>query len=196
LDDLSVQPKNGKIKVMVAKDGDLITDSILCDPKIKDSNLIADVENDLLKMVVMSRYDNGKPVVGFVKGFGFKKGAIAESIAHDSHNIIAIGTSDEELIHAINTLVDLKGGIVAVNNGDSKFVKLEVAGLMSNKTGEELLKDYSVLRNFASDLGSDFESPFMTLAFMSLLVIPKLKLSDKGLFDVDQFKVVDLFTND
>ena len=144
----------------------------------------------------MSRYDNGEPVVGFVKGFGFKKGAIAESIAHDSHNIIAIGTSDEELLHAINTLIDLKGGIVAVNNSESKSVKLEVAGLMSNKTGEELLKDYSELRDFASDLGSDFESPFMTLAFMSLLVIPKLKLSDKGLFDVDQFKVVDLFTND
>ncbi|NOU59824.1 adenine deaminase [Marinifilum caeruleilacunae] len=196
LSDLKVQPKNGKIKVMVAKDGDLITDSILCDPKIEDSNLVADVDNDLLKMVVMSRYDNGKPVVGFVKGFGFKKGAIAESIAHDSHNIIAIGTSDEELIHAINTLIDLKGGIVAVNNGDSKFVKLEVAGLMSNKTGEELIQDYSELRDFASALGSDFESPFMTLAFMSLLVIPKLKLSDKGLFDVDQFKVVDLFAND
>ncbi|NES07098.1 MAG: adenine deaminase, partial [Okeania sp. SIO2F4] len=91
MSDLKVQPKNGKIKVMVAKDGDLITDSILCDPKIEDSNLVADVDNDLLKMVVMSRYDNGKPVVGFVKGFGFKKGAIAESIAHDSHNIIAIG---------------------------------------------------------------------------------------------------------
>lgn len=196
LSELAVLPKNGKIKVMVAKDGDLITDSILCDPKIENSNLVADVENDLLKMVIMSRYDNGEPVVGFVKGFGFNKGAIAESIAHDSHNIIAIGTSDEELLHAINTLIDLKGGIVAVNNSKSKSVKLGVAGLMSNKTGEELLKDYSELRDFASDLGSDFESPFMTLAFMSLLVIPKLKLSDKGLFDVDQFKVVDLFTND
>ena len=196
LSEISVQPKNGKIKVMVAKDGDLITGSILCDPKIENSNLVADIENDVLKMVIMSRYDNGEPVVGFVKGFGFKKGAIAESIAHDSHNIIAIGTSDEELLHAINTLIDLKGGIVAVNNSESKSVKLEVAGLMSNKTGKELLKDYSELRDFASDLGSDFESPFMTLAFMSLLVIPKLKLSDKGLFDVDQFKVVDLFTND
>ncbi|WP_321294939.1 adenine deaminase [Marinifilum fragile] len=196
LSEISVQPKNGKIKVMVAKDGDLITDSILCDPKIENSNLVPDVENDLLKMVVMSRYDNGKPVVGFVKGFEFKKGAIAESIAHDSHNIIAIGTSDEELTHAINTLIDLKGGIVAVNNSNSKFVKLEVAGLMSNKAGSQLLEEYSELSEFASELGSNFESPFMTLAFMSLLVIPKLKLSDKGLFDVDQFKVVDLFTNE
>jgi adenine deaminase len=135
-------------------------------------------------------------VVGFVKGFGFKKGAIAESIAHDSHNIIAIGTNDEELVHAINTLIDLKGGIVAVNNGESQSVKLEVAGLMSNKTGSQLLEEYSDLSEFASELGSEFESPFMTLAFMSLLVIPKLKLSDKGLFDVDQFKVVDLFAND
>lgn len=196
LSEISVQPKNGKIKVMVAKDGELITDSILCDPKNENSNLVPDVENDLLKMVVMSRYDNGKPVVGFVKGFEFKKGAIAESIAHDSHNIIAIGTSDEELTHAINTLIDLKGGIVAVNNSNSKFVKLEVAGLMSNKAGSQLLEEYSELSEFASELGSNFESPFMTLAFMSLLVIPKLKLSDKGLFDVDQFKVVDLFTNE
>jgi adenine deaminase len=144
-------------------------------------------------MVVMSRYDNGKPVMGFAKGFGYKKGAIAESIAHDSHNIIAVGTSDEELLHAINTLIEMKGGIVAVNNGESESVRLEVAGLMSNKNGEELVREYAKLSDFASALGSNFESPFMTLAFMSLLVIPKLKLSDKGLFDVKEFKVINLF---
>jgi len=193
LSELAVTPESGKIRVMVAKDGDLITDSILCDPKIEDSNVVSDMDNDILKIVVMSRYDNGKPVVGFVKGFGFKNGAVAESIAHDSHNIIAIGTRDIEIVHAINTLIDLKGGIVAVNNGESRFVKLEVAGLMSNKTGEELIQDYSKLSEFTSKLRSDFKSPFMTLAFMSLLVIPKLKLSDKGLFDVNEFKVVDLF---
>jgi len=193
LSELKVSPKEGKIRVMVAKDGDLITDSILCDPKIEKENVVADLDNDILKIVVMSRYDNGKPVVGFVKGFGFKKGAVAESIAHDSHNIIAIGTSDTDILHAINTLIDLKGGIVSVENGESRFVKLEVAGLMSNKTGEELIKEYSKLSKFTSKLGSNFESPFMTLAFMSLLVIPKLKLSDKGLFDVNKFKVVDLF---
>lgn len=195
ISDISVPEKKGKIHVMLACDGDLITDSILCEPKIENSNLVSDTNRDILKMVVMSRYDNGKPVVGFVKGFGFKKGAIAESIAHDSHNIIAIGSSDKEIIHAINTLIDLKGGIVAVNNGEHRSVKLEVAGLMSNKTGDELLSDYNKLSRFTSELGSDFQSPFMTLAFMSLLVIPKLKLSDKGLFDVNKFRVIDLFEN-
>ncbi|WP_372754597.1 adenine deaminase [Labilibaculum sp.] len=193
LSDLQVKPQNGSLHAIVVKDGDLLTDSLLCEPKIDNGNVVSDVENDLLKIVVMSRYDNGKPVMGFAKGFGFKKGAIAESIAHDSHNIIAVGTSDEDLLHAINTLIDMKGGIVAVNNGDREAVRLEVAGLMSNKTGEDLISDYTRLRKFASGLGSSFESPFMTLAFMSLLVIPKLKLSDKGLFDVEQFKVINLF---
>ena len=193
LSDISVTAQNGPVRVIVAKDGDLLTDSILCQPRIENGNVVSDVDNDLLKMVVMSRYDNGKPVIGFAKGFGYTKGAIAESIAHDSHNIIAIGTSDEELLHAINTLIEMKGGIVAVNNGDSRSVQLEVAGLMSNKTGEELIHDYKQLSEFASNLGSEFNSPFLTLAFMSLLVIPKLKLSDKGLFDVNQFKVINLF---
>lgn len=196
LSDLRVNAEKGSIQAIVVKDGDLLTDSILCKPKVEKENVISDVDNDLLKMVVMSRYDNGKPVIGFAKGFGFKKGAIAESIAHDSHNIIAVGTSDEDLLHAINSLIEMKGGIVAVNNGDCETVHLEVAGLMSNKTGEDLIHDYTKLRNFASGLGSSFESPFMTLAFMSLLVIPKLKLSDKGLFDVDQFKVVNLFNEE
>lgn len=193
LSDIKVEPQKGKIHTLLVKDGELLTDSILCDPKIQDSNVVSDVENDLLKMVVMSRYDNGQPVVGFAKGFGYKKGAIAESIAHDSHNIIAIGTSDEDLLKAINTLIEMKGGIVAADNGKTECVKLEVAGLMSNKTGEALIQDYEKLSSFASTFGSDFESPFMTLAFMSLLVIPKLKLSDKGLFDVNQFKVINLF---
>jgi adenine deaminase len=193
ISDLHVEPENGKIKTIVVKDGDLLTDVENRTPKISNGNVISDTENDILKMVVMSRYDNGKPVIGFAKGFGYKKGAIAESIAHDSHNIIAVGTSDEELLHAINSLIDMKGGIVAVNDGERASVKLEVAGLMSNKRGDELLKEYNYLSNFASNLGSDFSSPFMTLAFMSLLVIPKLKLSDKGLFDVNQFKVVPLF---
>ncbi len=193
LSDIRVEPQKGKIRTMLVKDGELITDSILCEPKIQDSNVVSDVENDLLKMVVMSRYDNGKPVIGFAKGFGYNKGAIAESIAHDSHNIIAVGTSDEDLLEAINTLIEMKGGIVAANEGRTECVNLEVAGLMSNKSGEDLIQDYKILSDFASDFGSKFQSPFMTLAFMSLLVIPKLKLSDKGLFNVNEFKVVNLF---
>lgn len=196
LSDLAVPSQNGVIRAIGVKDGELITDSVLVSPKVENGNVISDVERDLLKIVVMSRYDNGKPVIGFAQGFGYKKGAIAESIAHDSHNIIAVGASDEDLFHAINLLIGLKGGIVAVNGDESEFVKLEVAGLMSNKTGENLIKEYSKLREFTSKLGSSFQSPFMTLAFMSLLVIPKLKLSDKGLFDVNEFRVIDLFEED
>ena len=191
--DLRIEKVNDEMKVIVARDGHLTTDLIYCTPKVENDTVVSDPGQDVLKIVVMSRYDNGKPVVGFVKGFGFKRGAIAESIAHDSHNIIAVGTNDDELLHALNSLIELKGGIVAVNNGDKRFVKLEVAGLMSNKTGKELIRDYTELSDFVSKLGSNFKSPFMTLAFMSLLVIPKLKLSDKGLFDVEQFKVVELF---
>lgn len=196
IEDLSIEPQKGKLRTLLVKDGDLTTDSILCVPKIQDSNVISDLDNDVLKIVVMSRYDNGKPVVGFAKGFDFKKGAIAESIAHDSHNIIAVGTSDENLLQAINKLIELKGGIVAAHDGKTECVNLEVAGLMSNKTGENLIKEYEQLKTFTAGFGSNFHSPFMTLAFMSLLVIPKLKLSDRGLFDVNKFEVVSLFKED
>ncbi len=193
LKDLQVDAKDCDVHVMTVSDGDLLTGWTSARPKIEDGKFVSDTGQDVLKMVVMSRYNNDKPVVGFAKGFGFKKGAISGSIAHDSHNIIAVGTNDVDLLNALNTLIAIKGGMVAHAQDEFKMVKLDVAGLMSNKRGEDLLLDYKELSDFALSFGSSFHSPFMTLAFMSLLVIPKLKLSDKGLFDVEQFKLIDLY---
>jgi len=193
LEDIQVEAKDCDVHVMSVRDGDLLTGWISRQPKTEEGKFISDTEQDLLKMVVMSRYSNDKPVVGFAKGFGFKKGAISGSIAHDSHNIIAVGTNDADLLKALNKLIVMKGGMVACEQNECRSVQLDVAGLMSNKRGEDLLVNYKELSDFTKSFGSDFHSPFMTLAFMSLLVIPKLKLSDKGLFDVEQFKLIDLY---
>lgn len=193
LEDIQIEAKDCDVHVMKVSDGDLLTGWVQARPKIEQGRFVSDTQQDLLKMVVMSRYDNGKPVVGFAKGFGFKKGAISGSIAHDSHNIIAVGTNDADLLNALNKLIEMKGGMVAYEGNDSRSVQLDVAGLMSNKRGEDLLSNYKELSALATSFGTCFHSPFMTLAFMSLLVIPKLKLSDKGLFDVEQFKLIDLY---
>ncbi|WP_372644761.1 adenine deaminase C-terminal domain-containing protein, partial [Ancylomarina sp.] len=193
LDDIQVEAKDCDVHVMMVSDGDLQTGWMQSRPKVEQGRFVSDTKQDLLKIVVMSRYNNEKPVVGFAKGFGFKKGAISGSIAHDSHNIIAVGTNDADLLNALNMLIGLKGGMVAYEGIDSRSVQLEVAGLMSNKRGEELLLNYKDLSDFTTSFGTCFHSPFMTLAFMSLLVIPKLKLSDKGLFNVEQFKLIDLY---
>lgn len=193
LQDIQIEAKNCDVHVMTVSDGDLLTGWTQKRPKAEEGNFVSDTDQDLLKMVVMSRYNNEKPVVGFAKGFGFKKGAISGSIAHDSHNIIAVGTNDSDILNALNSLILLKGGMVASEDGETRSVRLDVAGLMSNKRGEDLLLEYKHLSGFTKKFGSNFRSPFMTLAFMSLLVIPKLKLSDKGLFDVEQFKLIDLY---
>ena len=134
--------------------------------------------------------------IGFIKNIGLKKGAIASSIAHDSHNIIAVGATDKDIVEAVNRLVENKGGIVVGTAENLLDLPLEVAGLMSTLNGEEVASRYRLLNAEARRLGTSLESPFMTLAFMSLLVIPELKLGDKGLFDVTKFEFVDLFVNE
>ncbi len=193
LEDIQIEARDCNVHVMSVCDGDLLTGWTQGQPKCENGNFISDIDKDLLKMVVLSRYNNEIPIVGFAKGFGFTQGAIAASIAHDSHNLIAVGTNDTDILNTLNKLIRLKGGMVAFRESESQFIQLEVAGLMSNKRGEDLLKEYTELAKFTKRLGSNFHSPFMTLAFMSLLVIPKLKLSDKGLFDVEQFKLIDLY---
>ncbi|MCZ4693628.1 adenine deaminase [Ancylomarina euxinus] len=193
LEDIQLEARDCDVHVMTVNYGDLLTGWINGRPKTENGKFVSDTEQDLLKIVVMSRYSNDKPVVGFAKGFAFKKGAISGSIAHDSHNIIAVGTNDADLLKALNKLIVMKGGMVACEHDECQSVQLDVAGLMSNKRGEDLLENYKDLSDFTKSFGSDFHSPFMTLAFMSLLVIPKLKLSDKGLFDVEQFKLIDLY---
>lgn len=185
-----------KIRVIVARDGELVTGEELAVPKMENGNLVSDPARDILKIVVLSRYSDDPVQIGFIKNTGLKKGAIASSIAHDSHNIIAVGATDEDIVEAVNRLVENKGGIVVGTPGDLLDLPLKVAGLMSTLTGEEVASRYHLLNEKAKRLGTSLESPFMTLAFMSLLVIPELKLGDKGLFDVTKFEFVNLFTGE
>lgn len=191
--DIKVIPKEGKLKIIEAIEGQLITNQILADPKVENNNVVGDIEHDILKLVVMNRYKIAEPAIGFIKGFGFKKGAIASSVAHDSHNIIAVGTSDAELIEAINLIIRERGGVSYVADDEHIVIPLPVAGIMSNSDGFELAKLYSHIESKAKSLGGILSAPYMTLSFMALLVIPDLKLSDKGLFDGKNFKFTNLF---
>lgn len=180
------------IRVIEALEGQLITNEIHCKPKIENGNLVSDVTNDILKMAVVNRYANTKPAVAFIKNFGLKKGAIASSVAHDCHNIVVVGTSDEEICNAVNLIIENTGGICAINGEEQKSLALPVAGIMSNKNGWETGKLYQEIDAMAKQLGSTLKAPFMTLSFMALLVIPDLKLSDKGLFSGKSFAFTDL----
>ncbi|MFD1613784.1 adenine deaminase [Gelatiniphilus marinus] len=177
-----------QIRVIEALEGQLVTNEIIENALIKDGNLISNVEKDILKMVVVNRYQDEKPAIAFIKNFGLKDGAIASSVGHDSHNIIAVGVSDEAICKAVNLLIENKGGICAVLNSEEKIVPLPVAGIMSDKDGKTIGKQYAELDKMAKLLGSKLNAPYMTLSFMALLVIPSLKLSDKGLFDGNTFK--------
>ena len=191
--ELKVSPQGKKLKVMEAMDGQLITGFLTEDYKVENNNVISDVENDILKLVVLNRYEKAKPAIAFIKNFNFKVGAIASSVAHDSHNIVAVGTSDEAISKAINLVIKEGGGISLVNETDEKALPLPVAGLMSTCDGYRVANSYHILDEEAHKMGSKLRAPYMTLSFMALLVIPELKLSDKGLFDGIKFSFTDLF---
>lgn len=163
-------------------------------PTINDGFVATDISKDILKMVVINRYEEAPPAVAFINGFGLKEGAMATSVAHDSHNIIAIGVDDQDIALAVNTIVDSKGGICTVK--DNKVLDqlvLPFGGLMSDKELKEIALAFKKNNDNAKNMGSSFENPFITASFMSLLVIPSLKLSDKGLFDSEQFSFLSLF---
>ena len=151
------------------------------------------MEQDILKIVVVNRYENRPPSIGFVKNFGLKKGAIATSVAHDSHNIVAVGVTDEDICNAVNVIIKHKGGLSVAYGDTREILPLPVAGLMSNEDGYSVAQRYSRLDHIAKQLGSFLSAPFMSLSFMALLVIPKLKLSDKGLFDAGRFQLIGLY---
>jgi adenine deaminase len=151
------------------------------------------VKRDILKIAVVNRYRDSKVSVGFAKNFGLKKGAIASSVAHDSHNIIAVGATDEVICRAVNLVIENKGGISVVSPEKEMVLPLPVAGIMSTEDYTHVAEKYSIMNRFAKKLGSTLHAPFMTLSFMALLVIPKLKLSDEGLFDVEKFQFIDIF---
>jgi adenine deaminase len=185
-------PKGTKIRVIEPYDGQLITGQVTIDGKVEDGNLVSDVAFDILKMTVVNRYQNTEPAIAFIKNFGLTRGAIASSVGHDSHNIIAVGVDDESICRAVNLLIDAKGGISAVDSAREEVLPLPVAGIMSAQDGYWVAEQYAKLDQAAKDLGSTLNSPFMTLSFMALLVIPALKLSDKGLFDGQNFQFVDV----
>ncbi|MCW5514799.1 adenine deaminase [Muriicola sp. Z0-33] len=181
-----------EVRAITAMDGELITGEQLDYACVKDGKLVSNIENDILKIAVVNRYKESSPAIGFIKNFGMKKGAIASSVAHDSHNIIAIGTTDEEICRAVNLIIKNKGGICAVDKTTEKCLALPVAGIMSAMDGEKTALAYEEMDATAKFFGSPLTAPFMTLAFMGLLVIPDLKLSDKGLFSGKTFDFVNL----
>jgi len=183
-----------QIRVIVAMEGQLITEETFETPLVHDGHIISDTVNDILKIVVINRYTpQAKPAIAFIKNFGLKHGAIASTIAHDCHNIIAVGADDESMTTAINALIDAHGGIsVAVSTDEVYVLPLSVGGLMSINSLEHVAEQYTELDRRAKELGTRLHAPFMTLSFMALLVIPTLKLSDLGLFDGRSFQFVDV----
>lgn len=191
--DFQLKATGSNIRVISAQDGQLITTEKLLPAKVDRGMVVSDTERDILKLVVVNRYRETQPQVAFVQNFGLKQGAIASSVAHDSHNIIAVGVDDQSLSVAVNQVIRHKGGVVAVSTSGKEVVPLPVAGLMSDQEGYRLAEMYTAADTLAKAMGSKLKSPFMTLSFMALLVIPDLKLSDKGLFSGTSFNFVPLF---
>ena len=173
-------------------DGQIITNELHVPAKVKNGKLISDIGNDVLKLTVMERYTNGKPAVAFIKNFGLKKGAIASCVAHDSHNIIAVGVTDEDICNAANAIIENKGGLSVTVDGKTEVLPLPIAGIMTNEGGHSVAEKYIKIDKLAKELGSMLYAPYITLSFMALPVIPQLKLTDKGLFDGKKFEFVDL----
>ncbi len=193
--DFVVPVHPGDLRVIVAHDGQLITSEATCPPKVVSGHAVADPSRDILKMTVINRYGGtNSPSIAFIKGFGLREGAIASSVAHDSHNIIAVGCDDESIASAINAIVVQRGGIATSNGETVTLLPLPVAGIMSSLDGLLVARIYQELDHEAKRMGSTLGAPFMTLSFMALLVIPSLKLSDKGLFDGNKFEFTPLFT--
>ena len=191
--DFTLKASSQKIRVIEAMDGQLVTNELVCTPTIENGFAISDTAKDILKITVVNRYFDAPPAVAFVKNFNLKRGAMASSVGHDSHNILTIGADDESITEAVNLIIEAKGGISAVDVDAKIILPLPVAGIMSPEDGYEVAKQYKAIDAMVKGMGSTLQSPYMTLSFMALLVIPSLKLSDKGLFDGNRFEFVDVF---
>jgi len=191
--ELTVKNRGREIRIITAFDGDLFTKEIIRETG-NDSICETDTSEDILKIIVKDRYRDAGPAVAFVKGFGLKNGAFASSVAHDSHNIIAIGVRDEDIVQVVNEIVRLKGGLAVADGQKVCSLQLNVAGIMSDMPCSEVAQQYEYLSDMVKRLGCSMSAPFMTMSFMALLVIPEIKLSDKGLFDVRSFSHMALFT--
>jgi len=173
--------------VISLTDGELLTAPYEYHPEKPLKNMESDIKNDILKIVYINRYRNGKPQVSFIKGFNLKKGAIASSVSHDSHNILSVGCSDKDITKAVNRLIEEKGGLTVSIEGKTHALPLPVGGIMSDKKGEEVAARYSELCDYVRQMGCSLRAPFMTLSFMSLVVIPEIKIGEKGLFSYSKF---------
>lgn len=191
--DFLLKANGARVRVIEALDGQLITPEIMGEILVKNGLAESNPDADILKITVVNRYQDAPPAVAFIKNFGLKTGAIASSVGHDSHNIIAVGIDDESICEAVNLIIQAKGGIAAVQKDKAQVLPLPVGGIMSAEDGYEVAKAYTAIDQMAKEMGSRLNSPFMTLSFMALLVIPDLKLSDKGLFDGKKFEFRDLF---
>jgi len=181
--DFAVPAGRGMLNVIQALNGQLITRHLRLRAKIVGGQAVSDAARDVLKIAVVNRYARSAPVaVGFIRGFGLRAGALASSVAHDSHNIVAVGVDDASLVAAVNHVIAHRGGLSVVGGGRSGVLPLPIAGLMSDADGHTVARRYTALDARAKQLGSRLDAPFMTLSFMALLVIPDLKLSDRGLF--------------
>jgi adenine deaminase len=183
-------PGSKRIPVIEALDGQLITNKILAEIELDETILKANIKDDILKIAVVNRYKDAPVAKAFIKNFGLKTGAIASSVAHDSHNIVAVGVDDLSICEAVNMVIEHKGGVSFVSDDTQMIVPLPVAGLMSNEDGYQVARQYSLIDKAVKYAGCTLSAPFMTLSFMALLVIPHLKLSDLGLFDGDKFEFV------
>ncbi len=191
--DFELKAKGKSINVIEAFDGQLITKKTELPTTIKNGWAISNTDTDVLKMAVINRYSNAKPAIAFIKNFGLKEGAIASSVGHDSHNITVVGVDDASITKAVNLVIAAKGGLSAVSATEDQILPLPVAGLMSDKDGYQVSKDYTAIDDLSKKMGATLKAPFMTLSFMALLVIPSIKLSDLGLFNGDSFEFIDLF---
>jgi adenine deaminase len=187
--------EGGKINLIVAVNGELTTDADIVQAG-EGEFVAARPEEDILKIVVKERYNDRPPAVAFIRGFGMKHGAMASSVAHDSHNIIAVGTNDRDIVNAINLIVDAGGGMAVTSEDGAEILKLPVAGIMADLPVTAMAARYEKLSETVRSLGCRLDAPFMTLSFMALLVIPKIKMSDRGLFDGLTFKHIPLFVPD
>jgi len=185
--------KKGKINTIEAIDGQLITNKIVLAPKVVGGYAVSDVKRDILKIAVVNRYREAKVAIGFVKGFELKRGAIASSVAHDSHNIMVVGVTDENMCEAVNLIIENRGGISVASGDIEMILPLPIGGIMSSQDYSEVANKYTEMNEMTKLLGSTLVAPFMTLSFMALLVIPKIKLSDKGLFDGEKFEFIRVF---
>ena len=192
-DELSISAKENPMPIIKAIDGALITESIMDSLPVRNGHFESDLEKDYLKICVVNRYQEAPISKGFIHGFGLKSGAIASSVAHDSHNIIAVGVDDAAIEAVISTLLESKGGLAVHLNGRTHGLALPIAGLMSDQSAEIVAHEYQNLDRMAKEMGCGLRAPFMTLSFMALLVIPKLKISDRGLFDTDQWGMLEAY---